>query len=147
MVPLDYSISVLSFGSAKCTEKLTISARGVRNILALNKHLSILLIFRNDWSIVPHFLWSFLHIAPDRIAKAMILQEMRPPLQTVCTIKKQKKTYKPTTLRWKKPDFLPLYFIYLYSFQLGLICWPQTWIYCQDVVKILRKYKSPQLRV
>lgn len=48
------------------------------------------------------FLWSFLCVAPDRIAKAMILQEMRPPLQMVCTIKIQKEIYEPTKLTWKK---------------------------------------------
>lgn len=35
---------------------------------------------------------------------------------------------------------------HLSSFQLGLICWSQTRIYCQDPVRILWKDKNPQLR-
>lgn len=71
---------------------------------------------------------------------------MRPPLQMVCTTKKQKKMYKLTKLRGKELLFSSLYFICLCSFQFGLICWPQTWVYCQYVARILRKYKCPQLR-
>ena len=63
---------------------------------------------------LPHLIYtSFLHIAPDRIAKAMILQETRPQLKMICTVKIRNKTHKPTKLRFKKKKKLVFFSPYV----------------------------------
>lgn len=82
---------------------------------------------------LPHLVYtSFLHIAPDRIAKAMILQETRPQLKMICTVKIRNKTHKPTKLRFKKKNlyFFPL----MFHLPILIPTWPNLLITNLDIL-------------